>query len=71
MRIPISNTDKGYWYPIGDYYRFQLLETAWISEKQQQKYRHSTWEEFKNTFPFPAYPNANYKLRRKIKYKHT
>ncbi len=65
MRIPVAESDVGYWYPIGDNYYF-VTEHSPSAKGMEGKYRKSTFARFKEFFPF-QYGDVRYRRRERIK----
>lgn len=63
MRIPISEEQLGLWYPIGKGYYF-VPEYSPSYKYYENKYRYSTFKEFKKELPFIIRGNE---FRSKIK----
>lgn len=67
MRIPISETELGYFYPIGKGYYFtqNCFEYCYPRGKG---YRLGTFKEFKKLYPYTMYKsggNIKYRVRSK------
>lgn len=65
MRIPISETDKGYFYTIGDYAAHFVHENNALG--LYRKYRYGTWAEFKELYPYYN-GNSGYRSKQLTKY---
>lgn len=52
MRIPLSEVQKGYFYPIGKNYVYFVATYLPSAENHKSKaYRYGTWVEFKSLYP--------------------
>jgi len=67
MRIPISESELGYWYPIGNGYYF-IQDCFEYCYARGRGHRLTTFAEFKKALPYTKYSsgaNVRYRVKNK------
>lgn len=68
MRIPISESAVGFWYPIGKGYWFVEDYGQDYLYQRDRGHRMSTFKEFKNAFPYESRTNSKHRFKENPKH---